>query len=282
MKNGLLVRIYPIEGLGEPVELRDDCLLIGRDGPCTLVVDDDSVSRRHAKIERVAGKHMLIDLRSLNGTFVNEERITEVELRAGDRIRLGKQIFKFLTTDELESQYHEVVFKMVTTDGLTQVYNKRFFLEALERELNFAKRCDATVSVMMMDLDKFKSVNDTFGHLAGDAVLVEFAKRAKSVLRSGELLARFGGEEFALLCNHATVQDVAAAAERIRSVIAAEPVLFDHQVIPMTVSIGISSTKTDGSTEPEKLLAQADYWLYQAKSAGRNQVQFSESSIPQA
>jgi diguanylate cyclase (GGDEF)-like protein len=171
---------------------------------------------------------------------------------------------------------------MVTTDGLTQVYNKRFFLEALERELNYARRSEGTISVLMMDLDKFKSINDTYGHLAGDAVLVEFARRAKSVLRSGELLARFGGEEFALLCTHSTVDEAARAAERIRSIVAAEPVVFDHQVIPVTVSVGVSSTRTDGSTDMDKLLAQADYWLYQAKESGRNQVQFCPNGRPQA
>ena len=193
--SSLLVRVYPVNGIDPPHELTDEPQLVGRDGGASLQLSDDSVSRRHVMIEHNGETHVVSDLGSTNGTFINEKRLTQAQpLKAGDRVRFGNQIFKYLGSDGIESQYYEVVFKMMTTDGLTGVYNKRYFLETLERELAQTQRSGTPLCLMMMDLDKFKSINDTHGHLAGDAVLVEFARRAKEVLRSGELLARYGGE----------------------------------------------------------------------------------------
>ncbi len=214
-RGAMLVRIYPQQGIGEPFVLRDGPTLIGRDA-CAVTLPDDSISRRHAMIECVEGNHVLSDLRSTNGTYVNECRITETILQEGDRIRFGKQIFKYLTSDCIESQYHEVVYRIMTTDGLTQVYNKQYFLESLNRELEHSQRSGDPVSVLLLDLDHFKSINDQHGHLAGDTVLAEFARRARAVVRGGEVFARYGGEEFAMLCTRCHESDAIMAAERIR------------------------------------------------------------------
>jgi diguanylate cyclase (GGDEF)-like protein len=125
-----------------------------------------------------------------------------------------------------------------------------------------------------MDLDRFKSVNDTYGHLAGDGVLVEFARRASSVVRSGEIFARFGGEEFALLCTRATLPEAAQTAERIRGVTQATPIVCGDNIIPVTVSIGIAEANPENKRNSQTLLQCADDWLYRAKNNGRNQVQF--------
>lgn len=154
-----LVRIYPLQGIEQPVELDGKPLLIGRDECCSLTLSDDSVSRRHAVIEPVDETHVVRDLESLNGTFVNEKRVVECErLMSGDRVRFGNQIFKYLNSDRIEGQYYEVVFKMMTTDGLTSVYNKRYFLETLDREISLARRSDSSLCVVMLDLDRFKSI----------------------------------------------------------------------------------------------------------------------------
>ncbi|MFO1065061.1 MAG: GGDEF domain-containing protein [Pirellulales bacterium] len=273
--SGMLVRIYPQEGIGEPIELTQQSLMVGRE-VAGLTLSDDSVSRRHAMIEWTGDVHLVSDLKSTNGTFVNERRIQKEVLRVGDRLRFGNQIFKYLTAGGIESQYHEVVFKIMTTDGLTQVYNKRYFLESFERELDYAQRSGVPLSVLLMDLDHFKSVNDTYGHLAGDTVLAEFAARAQCVLRSGEVLCRYGGEEFAMLCSRAELKEAAVAAERVRAITAASPVTFEDREIPITVSIGMACLDPATPKSINDLLAEADHWLYIAKASGRNQVRSAD------
>ena len=269
----LLIRIYPVQGIEEPLELPESTLLIGRDSECELALCDDSVSRRHAQIEPVDNGHVLTDLGSTNGTFVNERQITgEHRLAAGDRVRFGNQIFKYLGGDLLEAQYYEVIFKLMTTDGLTSVHNKRYLIDTVERELEQSRRSGAPLCLMMLDLDRFKSVNDKFGHLAGDAVLVEFARRAQSVLRSGDLLARYGGEEFAMLLTHTELDDAVQIAERIRRLTADFPVEFEGHSISVTVSSGICCYRGDSECMARDLFAAADERLYAAKDGGRNQV----------
>ncbi len=273
---GLLVKIHPLQGVCRPFELGAMDYVLGRDESCHLKLDDDAVSRRHATIESFGEQYVIRDLDSTNGTFVNEEPISCCMLRSGDRIRLGKQIFKYVAGDEIESQYHEVMFQYAVSDGLTQLNNKRFFSEIMTREVAACRRRREPLSVLIMDLDKFKSINDTHGHLAGDAVLVEFAKRAASQLRSGELLARFGGEEFAVMCSGSEVNQAVQLAERIRLSLAQSPVKFEELQIPVTVSIGVAGTLSDNDT-PATLLQRADECLYRAKESGRNQTQCQSS-----
>jgi diguanylate cyclase (GGDEF)-like protein len=269
----MLIKIYPANPLDRPLELSDEIVRIGRDDICELQLEEDSISRQHAEIVHSRGTWFLRDLQSTNGTFLNEQRCQESRIQSGDRVRFGNQIFKFITLDGVESKYHEVIFKMMTTDGLTQVYNKRFLLDSLDRELAQARRGSQSICLLMLDLDRFKSVNDAYGHLAGDAVLVEFARRASSVLRSGEILARYGGEEFALLCSPATLRDGLAAAERIRLVISAKPVAFNELEIPVTVSIGAAGYDGRVPVNATELFSQADAMLYRAKQNGRNRIE---------
>ncbi len=200
-RSGLLVRIYPQEGIGQPFEVTDQQMVVGRE-EADIVLPDDSVSRRHATIHWNGQAHVVTDLKSTNGTYVNECRVREHSLQLGDRVRFGNQLFKYMPSSCVESQYHELVFKIMTTDGLTQAHNKSYFLECFQRELHMAQRTTSPLSVLLLDLDHFKSINDTYGHLAGDCVLVEFVSRLRHVLRQGDLLARYGGEEFAILCAH--------------------------------------------------------------------------------
>lgn len=273
--SGVLIRIYPAAEIGEPIELKSDTFTIGRDLDSSLSIEDDSVSRRHAIIKWDGQVHSLVDLSSTNGCFVNEIRVGQRLLTSGDRVRFGKQIFKYLKSEEIETQYHEVVFKLITTDGLTQVYNKRYFLETLERELSLSQRSRSRTSVLLMDLDRFKSVNDSYGHLAGDSVLSEFCCRANTQLRSGQLLARLGGEEFAVLCTHGSLDQALETAESIRQVTCAAPFLFEGRVIPVSVSIGVATAAVDTTVSSNDLLNHADRLLYLAKASGRNQVKAS-------
>ncbi len=269
-QSGCLVRIYPAEGIGEVFELGNAGLTLGRDSNCDIQLEDDSVSRRHAKIEPCPGGHTLIDLDSTNGVYIGQFRVDRQRLKADDRIRLGNQIFKYLSSDRIESQYHELVYKIMTTDGLTQVANKRYLLEIFERELARCGRTGKPLSLAMIDLDRFKSINDTYGHLAGDEVLAEFARRAKSLLRHDEVLARYGGEEFALVLADAPLAEAHVAAERLREAIASEPFVTERATFSVTVSIGLAETHPAAAERPTAIIARADAQLYAAKQAGRN------------
>jgi diguanylate cyclase (GGDEF)-like protein len=270
---GMLVKIYPANPLEQPLEITGKNYVLGRDEACDICVSADSISRRHAEFSFDGRNFLVKDLGSTNGTFINETSVECEVLHSGDRLRFGNQIYKFITTDGVESKYHEIIFKMMTTDGLTQVYNKRFLIDSLEREIQQAKRGQQPLCLLMMDLDKFKTINDTHGHLAGDRVLAEFASRAMGTLRSGELLGRFGGEEFALLCAPASLEQAAIAAERIRQVTAAEPIRYEQINIAVTVSIGIACFDPAGNAlDATQLMAAADTKLYLAKQNGRNRI----------
>ena len=274
-QSGCLVRIYPAEGIGEVYDLGNESIVIGRDPSCDLELDDDSVSRQHASLEQVAGGYILTDRGSTNGTYVNDERIEQRKLRTCDRLRFGNQIVKFLSTDHIEVEYHETVYKIMTTDGLTQAYNRRYFLEVIEREFYRARRTGRPLSVLMVDVDLFKKINDTYGHLAGDEVLGELCKRINGLLRRDEVLARYGGEEFVLVMSDTPLDEACEAGERLRRAVAEHPFVSEQATINVTVSVGVASTEGRSLVEPTELIEQADQRLYAAKQSGRNRVMWS-------
>ncbi len=276
---GCLVRIYPADNIGQVFELENRCLTIGREADCDIHLHDDSVSRHHATIGPLDGGYVITDLGSTNGVYVGDQRVGSCRLTADDRIRLGNQIFKYLASDHLEAQYHELVYKLMTTDGLTQVFNRRYLLEVLDRELARCRRTGRPLSVLMVDLDRFKVVNDTYGHLAGDEVLVEFACRAKALLRHDEVLARYGGEEFAVLLPDTPVGEAFLAAERLRGAIAAMPIATKRADVAITVSIGLVEAGRDNDEPAIAVLERADMLLYAAKQAGLNRS-VAEVSAP--
>ncbi len=258
-----LVRIYPADAIGQLIGIDDDRVLIGRDESCNLVLDDDSVSRRHALLERTADGFLVTDLGSTNGTYVNDSRVASCQVASGDRLRFGNQIFKLLTTDHLETQYYETVYKIMTTDGLTQVHNKRYLLDVLKRESARARRTGHPLSVLLLDIDHFKAVNDTHGHLAGDDVLQELCRRTRGLLRGDELLARYGGEEFAVVLADCSPVQARQVAERIRQATSDTPFQTEAARFTVTVSIGLASSQ--GELSVPDLLAAADKNLYAAK-----------------
>ncbi len=265
-----LVRIYPAEAIGELVSLEEDHLLIGRDESCGLVLDDDSVSRRHALVEKLPGGFQVTDLGSTNGTYVNDVRVSTCQLAGGDRLRLGNQIFKLLTTDRLESQYYETVYKIMTTDGLTQVHNRRYLIDVLERELLRARRCSRPLAVLLLDIDRFKAINDQHGHLTGDDVLQELCRRLGRLLRGDELVARYGGEEFAVVLSDCSLDQARQVAERIRQEACAAP--FETEAAKLSVTLSIGLAVSLGEQTVSEVLAAADENLYAAKRSGRNRV----------
>jgi two-component system cell cycle response regulator len=266
-----LVVIYGPE-LGRRFELPEGDLTIGRDVACDVRVDLDNVSRRHARVSRKAGKAFVSDLGSTNGTFVNDsEVLQETELRSGDLVKIGGTIFKFLYGGDVESQFHEEIYRITIVDGLTQCYNNRYFLEFLEREMARALRYGRPLSLMIFDIDHFKQVNDTFGHLAGDQVLRELAALVRTMVRKEECFARYGGEEFVLVSPEGGPERVRKFAEKIRRLTELHPFVFEGKPIYVTLSIGVADMSPE-LREPRRFIRRADENLYVAKRTGRNRI----------
>lgn len=267
-----LVQLHPAEDTSGCHQLDRSPITVGRDPSNGIEVPDAAVSRHHAVIIHGGTTYTLRDLHSTNGTYVNDARIVEHVLEAGDRIRIGDRVFKFLAAGDLEAQYHEAVYAMMTTDGLTGVFNTRYLQDVLERDLSRSVRFKRPLSLLMFDLDHFKAVNDTYGHLAGNDVLCEFVARINAELRQDEVFARFGGEEFALLLSDTPREQALVAAERMRACIAAEPFISSEMPIEVTVSIGVGNTDGVQLLTPAELISRADENLYSAKHNGRNCV----------
>ena len=256
--------------LGNRTLLSDSPIEIGRGSGAGLVLDADSVSRRHAKIEPVPGGHRLFDLGSTNGTYVNGLRVKEHLLRDGDRMNIGKALLKYLAGGNIEGAYHEEVQRLVSFDALTGANNKRYFEENLRVALAAAQT--GPVCLLVLDIDHFKKVNDTHGHMAGDAVLCATASVVKACVPPEFLFARVGGEEFAVLCPNTPLSAAKACAERVRAAVAANLPTFEEKTLPVTVSLGVAEFVAGSEEEPQALYSRADEKLYQAKDLGRNRV----------
>ena len=266
-----LVVIYGPD-LGHRYEMGGDEITIGRDIENQVTLDLDNVSRRHARLAQRDGKVFVSDLGSTNGTFLNDQEVKgELPLRSGDLLKVGGAIFKFLYGGNVESLFHEEIYRITIGDGLTQCYNKRYFLEFLEREMARAQRYGRPLSLMMFDLDHFKTVNDTHGHLAGDHVLREMAAAVRAKVRKEECFARYGGEEFALVSPESGPERFRKFAEKIRQIVAAHDFEFDGKRIPVTVSVGVADMSA-AITEPTQFIRAVDQNLYAAKRQGRNRV----------
>jgi diguanylate cyclase (GGDEF)-like protein len=256
--------------LGKRFPLSEGAVIIGRGSDNDVVLQSDSVSRRHARIESRCDGYHVLDIRSTNGTWVNDEPIRERKLCRGDQIKVGDTILKFLSGADLESQYHETIYRMTITDGLTGIHNKRYFVEQLAREVSRATRHGRPLTLVMCDIDHFKAINDALGHLAGDYVLKEVAQITKSRLRPDDVVARYGGEEIVLILPETDLGGGRRIAEELRQTIAAASLVFDGEDIHVTVSCGVA--ELDPRWQSHDFVKAADRMLYEAKRAGRNRV----------
>lgn len=258
--------------MGTRHPLGDAPLVLGRDEECHVRIADDSISRRHATVQPEGDDYVVIDLQSTNGTFVNDVRVSAQKLSDGDYLHIGNAIFRYLTGGNVEAAYHEEIYRLTIVDALTDSHNKRYLMEFLGREVSCAMRYRRPLSLVMIDIDRFKSVNDQFGHLCGDYVLREMATCIKGAIRKEDLFARYGGEEFALVLPETPTEGAVLIAERIRQRVETNPFQYEGKPLQITISLGVASLTGDDWTTTTELVGQADEKLYQAKHAGRNRV----------
>lgn len=269
--NGCLIVIYGPE-MGRRVQVGTEPVIIGRGAQCEIQVDQESVSRNHCRI-RFSGTEFLVrDLGSTNGTYVNDDIVDEEgRLRHGDQLKVGRTILKFIIGDDVEVQYHEEIYRLMTTDGLTQLNNKRYFDEVLDKEVARAKRYKRTFSLLVFDIDHFKEINDRFGHLAGDAILRQLGAVLKGRLRVNDVLARIGGEEFALITPEVALDGAKELGGKINRLIADTRFEFEGTRVEVTISVGVAEWQPHYE-DAWDLHKVADDRMYEAKRSGRNQV----------
>jgi diguanylate cyclase (GGDEF)-like protein len=255
--------------IGRRVDLTHEELAIGRAEQCTICVNSDMVSRRHAVINRVLGKYVVVDMNSTNGTFVNDERVAQHALKDGDLLRVGKTVLKYLENN-LELAYMQHIFTLASVDALTGAFNKRYFDEQFGKAIASAEQTHTPLALIVFDIDHFKKVNDSHGHPAGDAVLKQVVAVVKAQLRDSDTLCRVGGEEFAILAANSAYAQAQQAAERIRSAVEAAPTDVADKRISATLSLGV--VELQAGEIPEHLYERADERLYAAKHGGRNRV----------
>jgi len=273
----LIVIAHPLEHcLGRRYSLKPGTVLeVGRAADAEIGFPEvPSISRRHARVSYLNdGGVCLEDIGSRNGTFLNNHLVQGREsLQSGDRFQIGAVVFKFLLEEDAEHAYHEAIHQMVICDGLTDLFNRRKFQEEFDREFTRARRYIRPLSLILFDVDHFKRINDSVGHLAGDAVLQGIARIVKEATRREQVVARIGGEEFAVLCPETPVGGAEALAEKLRAAFATEIIEIPGQAaLSVTCSFGVADLQPRMENS-NALFSTADRALYQAKSAGRNRV----------
>ncbi|MDP2305764.1 MAG: GGDEF domain-containing protein [Pseudomonadota bacterium] len=249
--------------------------VVGRGPDCDIVLEDAGSSRRHVAAFCAPGEGTAVwleDLGSTNGTFVNGERLEgRRELVEHDRVRVGATLLCFNLRDDLELDAERQLIQLATIDPLTGLMNRGAFDQALDREFDRAVRYGRAVSLLLVDVDHFKVVNDTWGHPVGDRVLAQVAHALRGCLRNVDMAGRYGGEEFAILLTETNADGAAVAGERVRHAISALDMAVGDDPVKVTASVGVV-TWSPLFASPAELVAAADRTLYRAKNSGRNRT----------
>ncbi|MFH1807321.1 MAG: GGDEF domain-containing protein [Pseudomonadota bacterium] len=264
-----LIVIYG-EDLGRKYSLGQGQISIGRSARCDVQIDQEAISRQHAKIVAAFGETVISDLGSTNGSYVNDELIDQATLQDGDLVKIGRTIFKYLSGSNIEQSYHEEIYRLTTIDGLTQVHNKRYLMEQLEREISRARRYQRPFALVVFDVDNFAQVNHGFGHLAGDAVLAQLARMVNQSSRRHDIVARIEAEQFAVALPEIDLKAARIFAERVRSMVHRSTFTFEEAAIRVTLSMGVAAMGEE--TGPSELMSAVNENLSLAKTRGGNCV----------
>lgn len=258
-------------------DLNAEELVAGRSQECDIWIEDNTISRKHFKIKMIKKngetEFYVQDLGSTNGTFVNSTRVEYAKLTNGDKIQISKDtIIQFDWFDRDQRLSNERLYEMGTKDPVTESYNKSFFLQRISDEFSFAQRQNSPLSILIFDIDFFKVINDTYGHLAGDKALQVISIEVQKMIRSEDIFCRYGGEEFVIIMRNTNCQAAVNLAERIRLKIESVRIPYEDKEIKCTISLGVSTLENKNFRDYPALIAEADKFLYQSKGNGRNRV----------
>ncbi len=271
-----------IEGdqIGKIFSLIKQQNIIGRAEDADINLNSSTVSRRHAQIN-IDDKNSIVimDLNSSNGTYVNGNRIKEAELHEGDIFSIGIYKLKIASLSKHDTAFFQRMIDGAEKDSLTGVYNKGHIMRLLGSMITQSWHFKRLVSIAMVDIDHFKKINDTYGHIVGDAVLRDIAQLFHVHLRSTDRFGRFGGDEFLIIFDRTSTNDARIISERLRRIITKHKTIYGDKSIEVTVSIGLASNENKQIKDAESFIKLADEKLYSAKKNGRNQVVGHESKI---
>lgn len=273
-KEACLVVIYGTD-LGRRWNIRGRVTL-GRGGSCDIVLPYESASREHAAIEIDGESVRIADLDSTNGTYLNDHEVKQAYLTNGDRLQVGRTIFRFLYSSELEHAYHEEVFRLSTVDGLTGARNRRYLHDALSRDLSRALRYERPLSALVVDVDGLTFLNDKFGRRGGDHLLGRLARLIQQRARKVDLLARWGADEFFMVLPETPLEGARIFSEHLREMVQGHEFVFEGDEMRCTISIGVTSL-VPGVEAPEDLIQRALKCLDDAQRAGGNRVVMDRS-----
>lgn len=271
----LVVLMGPSGYLGKQFPLTAAEIVIGRSVESQIFIDDKSVSRAHAKIAVAGAEVSIMDLGSSNKTIINGELLspmTSYKLKNNDQIKTGNVIFKFLEKGNIEAITNKELNEKAQIDALTGAHSKGALLEKGPQAMKRAELLNEELSIIVLDIDFFKKINDAHGHPAGDYVLKEMSMVISTkMVRANDFFARYGGEEFVILLSGAPFSRALEIAERIRTTIEGHEFQFQGKKIPVTISMGVAS-RSPIETDWQILFKRADDALYKSKQSGRNRV----------
>lgn len=259
--------------LGMTYAIRDEVIAIGRTANLDIPIDDENVSRRHAEITFDGSSVKIKDLDSTNGTFVNSQRITDTILHDGDLILIGRVLFKFIRSSSIENRFFDQMYALATTDFLTGIFNRQHIISRLESEFARSRRYNRPLSVLLYDIDHFKHVNDSFGHLAGDQLLMESSRLIGKSVRNQDYYGRFGGDEFMIICPETDLNNTVLLAQRLVQVLAKWSYSYQSRKLDFNISIGLAAL-SDEMRSAVDLIAKADTLMYRSKQRGRNHISY--------
>ena len=263
----------PRTGLSFQIEPHTE-ISLGRSPDADMQIVDTGISRTHIRMYFDGASVYVKDLNSANGSYVNGTKLSgKIEIRNGDQISIGvSTVLKLSLNNQLDAEYKDYVEEQLSKDILTKAYNRKAFAHFLNSAYIQAKRDFSSICLFMIDVDNFKTINDTYGHQVGDKILKHIADKLIQTVRSADIVCRYGGDEFAVVCPNINSLKGLQLAERVRNNIENMNFTIGGNKINTTLSIGVSNYPDNEIKCVSQFIAYADKAMYKAKRKGRNQI----------